>query len=532
MRKAKVTQELANGFPEWTKVRMDEQSIGHSFLNVIGLQIEDLITETFRAVKNLFLTTATVGEIDQVYRFTLPNYFEFDVDSVNSLDPGPLAPTISGLVGVTWYPVSEVDNGSIKSLWYDAVPTRLAEIEQFSISGYLVASGTSNDISLTTYSGVVIDNRLTVVTDGYQLIQVNEDNELQKSRIRIEGTTWKDTSESEDTIFLFAESKQTNKAWTSIDRIAPIDFVSDSNILVYSHQFNQPYYIDSFDTITQYTTSRENLPIFWSLDVSPSGYSTLQAQHYSVNRAVDLLRVRPELVEFQNWELLDSNSNPITANDITVVPNEQRILAITNDKLLIYNTFFELPDLKELRDSSVNALIGVETSSDYIIRGEDIEITCLFKRPIKTVTRHRLKVEYPDGEELGILLDGSLVSVATNYWIVDETSDKFIRQPLILELSDFGQHLITLEVTYLDGTSEIAQRAVLVQNKMPLSELSLTSITTNAVGIDIDHQNRILILDGSNMVHSIKLYSDLVIIDYDTKELIFREAYDEVKVVK
>lgn len=532
-RKAKVTQEMANGFPEWTKVRNDDQSTGKSFINTIGLEMETLLTEMFRAQKSMFLTTAFVGEIDQTFKLSLPNYFTFNVDSVHALTPVPVVPTISGRMGSEWFTVQHVEDGSIRSFWYEALPDRVSLVSSFPLDELLVASGISTDVSLQLVnSGLSLDNRLTVVANGQQLVTVDANNNLQRSKVRIDGTTWKGTPESEDVVFLLSENKKTFKAWTDINRVAPIDFPEEARIDVFSHQFNQPYYLDSFETLSQFNESRENLPLFWAITESNSSNSMLQAQKYTVEKAIDLIRNKPAIAEYRNWELLDGNGNPVVVNDIVPVPNEQRIFAITDSGLLIYDTFMELPDLKALSLRTPNALVDIETNSDYVVRQEEVEVSIVFKRPIKTIVRHRVRVKFPDGVEQGVLLDGSLVPTTSDYWVDYETSDRFIRQPFFLELEDLGQHVVTLEVVYLDQSTEFAQRAILVQSKSPLAELDFSGITTTASGIDIDHQNRLLILDDTGTVHHVQLHYDKVLIDFDGKELTFREQYDEVKVIK
>jgi hypothetical protein len=69
----------------------------------------------------------------------------------------------------------------------------------------------------------------------------------------------------------------------------------------------------------------------------------------------------------------------------------------------------------------------------------------------------------------------------------------------------------------------------LVQSKTPLAEFPLTFTPT---GIDIDHLNRILIKDSNGDIQEVKLFSDNMLIDYDNKEIIFKEKYDQVKVIK
>jgi hypothetical protein len=531
MRKSKITQELANGFPEWTKIRNDDQSIGKSFLNVIGLELESLFIELFRTEKNMFLTTANPGEIDQTYKLTLPNNFEFNVENVNNLSTTLDVPTISGLQFGTWFNLSPVEGGSIKKFWYEALPTRVSKVSEFQLNNHLVASGMSTLNELVLVNGTVNSNKLSIVVDGDLLIGLDSNNQLQRSSVRITGETWKGTQEQEESVFLYSECRQTFKAWDSISRIEPINFYTDSSIEVYSHQFNFPLYIDSLGSISQDVNSRENMPIFWAVSNS-GGKSILDAKHYDVNKAIDLLKSKPTLSTFQSWELLNSAEQHISIVDISVVPFEQRIYAVDSSKLYIYDTFFMLPDLQKLSQRTSGSLINIETSSDYLIRDEEVEISCLFAKPIKTVIRNRVTVTYPDGASFGLLSNGSLVSTSTDYWEDGETSDRFIRQPFFLELNDLGDHLLTFECEYLDGVIDTSQRLVRVQAKIPLAVINLSSISTTITGIDIDHLGHVLVRESSGKVHQLQFHYDNVLVDFENKELIFRDKYDEVKVIK
>jgi hypothetical protein len=531
-RKSKVTTSLTNKYPEWTKVRSDEQSTGHSLINAVALQLEPLFTELYRNQKNFYLTTANVGEIDRTYIVDLPNYFEFQVDNTNNLSPQRISPTMSGYVNGTWYPVEEVISGSIEDFWYKAIPNRLTREATYLIDDYLVASGLSSDISLTLVnSGLLLENKLTVVVSGERLVEVDSDNNLIRSKVRIDGETWKETRETEDVVFLFQESKPSFKVWKNIDRICGVDFVTESTIDVYSHRFNQEYYLDSFDTMMNYQDTREQLPSFWKLDTSIAGNKVLTLQRYSTGKAIELLRGVPQIVDHRSWELLDSGNNNIPALDIAPVPYESRAWVVTSGMLYLYDTDLELPDLKALTLKTPGALVDLEMSSDYIVSSEEVEITCLFQRPIKTIVKHRLKIQYPDGAEFGILLDGTLVSTSSNYWVENETHNRIIRPSFVIELNDLGQHNITLEAVYFDGTTEFAQRAIVVASKTPLVEIDISEYTTTAIGVDVDYHNRLLVLDSSNAVHHFIPRYDLALIDYSGKQIVFREKYDEVKVI-
>lgn len=531
--KSRVTQEIANAYPEWSRVRQDDQSIGKSLLNAIANNLELLVTEIYRGFDNLYLTTAFVGEIDQIYKVALPNEFDFTVDNSNNISPVIVSPTISGLVNSSWVSVTEVPNSSIRNFWYDAVPNRISEVTTFSQTN-LIAQGTSDDPYLTiTTSGLQVANRLTVIVDSdNRLVSVDINNNVVRSKVRITGITWKDTEETEDVIFLYAGTKQTFKAWKSITSIQPVGFVSTSDISVYTYQFNQANYIDTFTTISQFPESRENLPYFWALTTTEAGYSALEIQRYTSEKAIELLAIKPVFGTYKRMELITSDSIELSLNDIAVVPYQKKVYGIDDTNLYVFDNQEELPDLTVLNSKTPGALIDIQVSSDYCSRSDDLEVSLLFQRPIKTIIRHKFKIQFPDGTEYGVLSDGTLVSTSQDYNIYGEISDRFIRPSLFVNLDEIGQYNLTLECEYFDTSVDVAQRAVMVLAKEPLVTLDLSGLMTQAVGIDIDHLNRLLVLDSDGVIHHIQPHYDLCLIDTLNKEILLRENYSSVKVIK
>ncbi len=69
---SKITTHLQQGFPRWTKVRKDPNSVGAMFLNIFGLQFEDIEFYLQYALDNYFLPTADTKQIDIVYKSSLP----------------------------------------------------------------------------------------------------------------------------------------------------------------------------------------------------------------------------------------------------------------------------------------------------------------------------------------------------------------------------------------------------------------------------------------------------------------------------
>lgn len=528
-RKSRITQEIRNGLPSWTKTRADDQSVGSSFINSLALGMEDLDTEIFRGLKNQFLTTAFVGEIDNLYTVSLPNYFSFTPTTEDTLQEGISDITVSGLDGI-WYELEEIKTGTTRDFWYEALPTRLELIETYSVESLLIASGLSNTLTLDIIaSGLLLDNRVTVIADGESLLEIEENGDLKKGKVKLTGETWKETAEQEDVNFLFSESKKSFKAWNTIDLIEPIDFPEESLIHVYSHAFNQDYYLDSFDSISQFEESRENMPFFWTLDVTASGFSTLTMQKYSTGKALDLIKTKPEIVDYKSWALLDTLGNPVLILDIKPLPYLQQIVGVSSDTLYIWDSFEEIPNLKEHQGSTGSALIDLSFLQDFCLPGGDVEVNLLFVRPTKTIIKHKLSIEYPDGSVYWIAVDGTLSG--TEAWIVNTISEKIVRPSFLVATDDPGQYIFRFSAMYLDGTTETVIKSILALSKTPLVELDISNISTDIIGIDIDHVNRWLLLTGSNEVKHILPHYDVYLKDVEGKQLIFREAYTNIKVL-
>lgn len=66
-----VTEKLVEGFPSWTKVRKDPNSIGQQFLNVFGLMMEEVERYLDESLNNQYIGSANIGEVDWVYKLNI-----------------------------------------------------------------------------------------------------------------------------------------------------------------------------------------------------------------------------------------------------------------------------------------------------------------------------------------------------------------------------------------------------------------------------------------------------------------------------
>ncbi len=69
---SEVTKKLQAMMPSWSRIKYDPESKGAQFLNVFGLQFEDIEAYLQYALENYHIMTADVKQIDLVYRAVLP----------------------------------------------------------------------------------------------------------------------------------------------------------------------------------------------------------------------------------------------------------------------------------------------------------------------------------------------------------------------------------------------------------------------------------------------------------------------------
>jgi hypothetical protein len=70
---SELTKKMMKEFPRWFKIRKDPNSVGAQFLNVFGLQYEDIEFYLQYALDNQFIGTADVSQVDIIYKGQLPN---------------------------------------------------------------------------------------------------------------------------------------------------------------------------------------------------------------------------------------------------------------------------------------------------------------------------------------------------------------------------------------------------------------------------------------------------------------------------
>lgn len=537
MKKSEVTQELANSYPDWSKVRTDEQSLGQQALNSIALPMERMEKQLRLLRDNQYLTTANLDEIDLTFRVKLPTTFEFSQDSTDPLFPTPVVPTVSGYYNNMWYPVSIAINNDIESFWYTSVPNR-ATLNRI-VTGqehYL----TSIDFTEAPVTGLWTHHLnggdlYVETTGGVQYINI-VDNRVTRGMVTIKGETRKDTIEEETLIFGWDQKQKTRKDWKVIKEIHAFDMDDTVQIDIYSADFNNGPYMDNWNLA--YSENRNKIDTFWDLGHNGS-IPTFDKVHYQTDEWQQLILGFSSKDVKASWELLTTDENTMEGTGITVSgvdmaiqPFTDRVWVATSDnKLYLY----DIPEdtvsgIDDLKDITTGAQVQFEYETLNLLLGEDISFTPWHARPIQEISRYRIWYQTPDKQKYG-LLDGSQVSFNSDFFVrvpKGQMIKRGIESTIHIPTTQRGEYLVVIETVFRDGTSENWRRIFRTRYKTPLAVFDISSLVPDPIeGIDFDADQKLWVL-ANDIYYQIDLHTDIMLIDFENNTIYFKEDYEEV----
>lgn len=531
MKKSNVTRELVNAFPEWTRVRKDELSLGYQLLNAVAQPMERMEKELIRMRANYYLVTANLDEIDILYKVKLPASFTFEENNDDPTEPIPYPPTVSGLLDGTYYEVQPAGDNDLASFWYDAIPDR------YSI-GLSIDGIDTDELLSTTVSGLpvtgVYEHHLNGGTVWVEAVGGTEyltfeGRKLNRGRMILTGLTRKGTYETETIIFPWDMKQKSMKEWDKIYDIDTFDIEPEVLIQVRSSDFNQPPYLSPWNT--RFSPQRKKIDEFWSLG-EDYGFCTIDRVEYVSDEWQQLVLGFSDKHTVESWELLDSSMINISGVDMALQPFQDRAWVITEDaQLYCYDTSEMMASgIDRIRDKTPGSEVQIEVEDTNVVRGSDIIFIPWHARPLQEIRRYRVWYQTPSGNKYGIK-DKSPVAFTSDFWVRGSgTITRSIENNISITAAELGEYMIVLEAEMWDGSEHTEKTLVSVNYKQPLKHLDLSSdIPEDCLGIDFDADQKMWVKTVSGY-HQIDFHYDLMIIDYINKMLYFREKYDSVEV--
>ncbi len=552
--RAPTTQSLVNEYPAWSSIRNDEQSSGAQLLNTIGLQLQDLHEQVKNIGSNNTIPFANVSDIDVIYKFFLPKTFEFDLLNNDQANPIYDTPTVVGEIDTVSYPITLASNNDIETFWYTATPTRIST-EVFPVTNIVSDSATvpmyGVIASITQDDSPYIGNfefdlpytRLWVQTiGGERYIGIDDNGIVQRSSIVLTGINRLGIEESETLIFLHDDIIPTMNEWQSITRVEIYNITpSTVTVRLYAHRFERtqtPQLLPpkDFYNLAVSSESKQDMDTFYELGTNGDNKSILKIQTW----ASDDIRIRMSgfvgLDTMRSFELRNSENGALTsANDLAVEPFSNRIWVVDDSSLYLYDNELTTPNLSVMDKKLTGAMSVMQPSNYHTTPGDPISMEFFWQRQISDVMRHRVSVKVPDGTKYNVVA-GSFNAYDPTEWIFNSSGDRFLRAKETYTLLDPGDYVFTMEVLYRNGTTEIDQRIISVDTKLPLFNMSLSAITSGGtllgVDFDSDHNLWILVDHGEDGIDKLKvtLFYDVMMIDYQNKVIFFKDTYDQVRV--
>ncbi len=539
-RKAQLTQRLVNAFPEWADIRTDEQSLGFQYVNfAVGQHLDELNKQLIRTGNNQFLGTATITDPDVFYSLRLPGSYEFQKSDEDETELLYDTPVVTGMIDATTYDVSLAEGNNIRGFWLEAVPSRV-ELGATHSGVHILMSGTvdrSPFLPLNTTGVTHTANHLSItISGGTNYIDIDGTGNVLRGLVQLDGETREGQFLTEELFFIQDDTKKTQHDFVSVSglRMYGIDEPNLAYVTVKSADFNAFCRPTAFQEL-DYAVSNEPMPTFWKLEWAPTlakkclSYQKYDAEQWDLRMAgfID----RSSLVDI---ELLNTSGTAITPIDIAVEPNSDRLWVVDTNTLYCFDAYLPYPNLSVLTERHYDAASKIEPSSYYVLRGDDVELDYIWRRPTVGIVKHRAWVQKPDGNKYTLLsgVEGTY-DTGVDSWVWGEPLNRQLRTSEIYTLNQLGEYIYSLEVYYTDDTTSIDQRVVMVPSKTALAQFALSSIGfyRPITGIDIDSECKIWVLNDQDGKHEVIPHWDLMIIDYKNKVVYFREGYDSIRII-
>lgn len=529
MKQSTVTQRMVNGFPDWSAIRSDQQSLGFQLVNVAGNLIQDVDEQVQKSGLNYYVPTMNLDEIDVVYTHELDKSFLFDVDESDPTNPIYTPPTVEGDISGTWYKtngtpivspvtVTQPEDNDIKSFWYDRLPSRVrSTFNTTAADTILAATPVSSSPILSGFVLPHTDGRIWVQISGAGLLTRLDGDNLIRGLVTISGTTRRGTEEDETIVFLYNDIRQSTKEWKEIKTLRVFDVQpSTATVAVFSGRFASGPHLDAYNL--SHGASGSKVDTFWG---KSDDNLALEIQRYTSEDPRNLILGRTQKEAIRAFDLQDTSGVATGVLDVAVQPFSHNIWTLHGNFIRAYTDEQPYPNMKNATLKDYDAIARLEPDYYYRRLNESVEFVFRLVRPIKEVLRHRLIQKKPNG------------TVVTGPWTDGIQPDgKYLKAPETIVLDQYGEWLFTLEVEFTDATTQYDQRIVTVDVKRAVEQYWVAAICSpnTPSSISFDSDQNLWLKDNTGKKYKLEFAFDSMLVDYDNKLIYFRDNYTDIEV--
>lgn len=544
-----LSQKLANYYPSWARGRQDRQSVLQYFANPIANELQEVLRRTRIALNNGTLSTTDMYDIDIVYETKLGLNFDFQYDTSDYQIPKLIFPTVTVEIDTVPTAIDNAEGNTLDNFWYNAAPTRLTiDATSLPYSQVLLESSLVTG-SFDTFNDPYEPGYL-YVTISDATVFINESTR-EEGYVRISGINRQGLQDYENVSFLFNMTKRTVKEWKSIStvEVININLGSDPKIKIDALDFNHSHYSYSDELYYDELGPKD-------LFIRPAtigGEAHLEYLIYNISQQEDLyagdlylheqVNNTIKLTTIDTVRLLSSSEGTIGALlDVALQDNRYKAYVLSDDgKLRIYNTRNNYIDSNVLRERTPDVKTAIDIDSDMVTNGDTVKLKPHRHTGTNKIIKYKWDIEKPNGTKSTFKFNATTgvfdeIAYATNAdssaWSInpyEHTSPyDFSYKTLEYAIDSYGGHIVTLNTMYDDGNIDIDIRALQSKSIVPIAEI--TCGVANPVGISINSDGEICIIDNVDDVHKIDLYYDYTMIDIENKIVYTREEYDDIQV--
>ena len=356
--KARSTQGIANAFPGWSSIRVDEQSLGFQFLNEVGKRLDKLLKQEQNIRDNYFISTALTEDPDVFYSLSLGTDFVFTKESTDITNLPFTPPVVSGIKGGISYLVTATDKNNLESFWY-SVPSSFTVEEEVDEEGWVAHGLVNEGIIDPLLSTEFTPNILTISLEGStSCLGLQDNNQIRHGGVLLHGLNREGLEITEEVPLFYDGTSETIHEFKYIypSGIRVYGVIPDTaELTISSANFSNIDYPISYAGIDQSKLDNDQ-PLFWVLG---SGL-------ISENATLDLRKYQTEEIELRlegftaketlfQQELLDNSNNNIVPLDLAVDPHSDRIWVLTQDTLYIYSSEFPYPSFTSIKKKNYDS---------------------------------------------------------------------------------------------------------------------------------------------------------------------------------
>lgn len=534
-------QGLMNQFPQYTRIRHDESSLGAQMMVGASCLIDELVDEQTRFLNARYLPTYPVFEQGVVYEW---NYAEAD-----DLDQKP---AVSGRLGTSWFTVPLVEREI--DFWLSP-PTRLettsSEIQQFDVLPVtqIAASGL---VSLLTDVTPPIFNRIYLNVSGFVNFRTDIDPDRQVfGKVIIRGTWANDDlrnpiSRIEEIPIQANGIVPTQHAWRHIKSIETRGLEPSGYVGASMFNFRPLWRVAPLGQFYPENRNQVRRATYWQnirydahfhelvqpeemRTPAPSGEAWLAKTRILTDTIYD------NDVEFDVldvWRVTQPDGSLLSGIiDIAPVPSTRYMLLLDRvSNAWVVDTWVpalnmagfsetQQPPLRiqgswpqDVCESPSNFTVSLETTIVDSSRG---------------VNRWRW-IEHYSGTQWTFDSDGSKYPLHHLSGWQSGPGITTKRDALSVSISGAGQHTFELEMVSDDAAHFRTYWALMMVEKQALGGLPIRGLSVNPEAIDFDWHGRPWVQVSGNAVR-LAMRTDLGMWLPEEKVLLTREPYDEVR---